>query len=156
MSGESELLRAQDYALKLLSYRERGRKEIQVRMERKAFEKDVIEKVLTYLETQKYLDDRRFAGFWAHDRLRKGYGKWRVILELREKGVNREIINGVVKEVYGAVDEMKMALDLLNRRGYDLGSREDKGAARRAAQFLGRRGFSFSVINEVMSRMVEY
>ncbi len=155
MSGESNFLAAQDYALKLLSYRERSSKEIQVRMERKGFEKDVIEEVLRYLESQKYLDDRRFAELWAHDRLRKGYGKWRVILELREKGVNQEIIDGVVKEVYGTVDEIGMALDLVNRRGYDLGSREDKGVARRASQFLRRRGFSFSVIREVMGRMLE-
>lgn len=155
MSGESNLLRAQDYALKLLSYRERSRKEIQVRMERKGFEKDVIEKVLRYLESQRYLDDRRFAEVWAHDRLKKGYGKWRVILELREKGVNQEIIDGVVKEVYATVDEIRMALDLVNKRGYDLESGEDKGVARRASQFLRRRGFSFSVIREVMSRMLE-
>jgi len=155
MSGESDLLRAQDYALKVLSYRERSRKEIQVRMERKGFEKDMIDKVLRYLESQKYLDDRRFAELWAHDCLRKGYGKWRVILELREKGVNQEIIDGVVKEVYATVDEIEMALELVNRRGYNLGSPEDKGVARRASQFLGRRGFSFSVIREVMSRMLE-
>ena len=155
MSGEWNLLRAQDYALKLLSYRERSRKEIQVRMERKGFEKEVIDKVLRYLESQKYLDDRRFAELWAHDRLRKGYGKWRVILELREKGVNQEIIDGVVKEVYATVDEIRMALDLVNKKGYNLESAEDKGVARRASQFLRRRGFSFSVIREVMGRMLE-
>jgi len=124
-------------------------------MKRKGFEEEVIEKVLGYLETQKYLDDRRFAELWAHDRLRKGYGKWRVILELRDKGVNQEIIDGVVKEVYATVDEIEMALDLVNKRGYDLESAEDKEVARRASQFLRRRGFPFSIIREVMSRMLE-
>ena len=98
MSGEFDLLQAQDYALKLLSYRERSSKEIQVRMERKGFEKDVIEEVLRYLESQKYLDDRRFAELWAHDRLRKGYGKWRVILELREKELTRKSLMGLSRK----------------------------------------------------------
>jgi len=152
MRGESDLSQAQDYALKLISYRERSREEIQVRMKRKGFEKDVIEEVLRYLESQKYLDDRRFAEVWAYDRLRKNYGRWRVIWELREKGVNQEIIDEVVKEIYSAVDEIGMALDLVNRKGYSLESAQDKGVARRASGFLRRRGFSFSVIREVMGR----
>jgi len=152
MRGESDLSQAQDYALKLISYRDRSREEIQVRMERKGFEKDVIEEVLRYLESQKYLDDRRFAEVWAYDRLRKNYGRRRVIWELREKGVNQEIIDEVVKEIYSAVDEIGMALDLVNRRGYSLESAQDKGVARRASGFLRRRGFSFSVIREVMGR----
>ena len=152
MRGESDLSQAQDYALKLISYRDRSREEIQVRMKRKGFEKDVIEEVLRYLESQKYLDDRRFAEVWAYDRLRKNYGRRRVIWELREKGVNQEIIDEVVKEIYSAVDEIGMALDLVNRRGYSLESAQDKGVARRASGFLRRRGFSFSVIREVMGR----
>ncbi len=152
MRGESDLSQAQDYALKLISYRERSREEIRVRMKRKGFEKDVIEEVLRYLESQKYLDDRRFAEVWAYDRLRKNYGRWRVIWELREKGVNQEIIDEVVKEIYSTVDEIGMALDLVNRKGYSLESAQDKGVARRASGFLRRRGFSFSVIKEVMGR----
>lgn len=152
MRGESDLSQAQDYALKLISYRERSREEIQVRMKRKGFEKDVTEEVLRYLESHKYLDDRRFAEVWAYDRLRKNYGRWRVIWELREKGVDQEIIDEVVKEIYSAVDEIGMALDLVNRKGYSLESAQDKGVARRASGFLRRRGFSFSVIREVMGR----
>ena len=152
MRGESDLSQAQDYALKLISYRDRSREEIQVRMKRQGFEKEVIEEVLRYLESQKYLDDRRFAEVWAYDRLRKNYGRWRVIWELREKGVNQEIIDEVVKEIYSAVDEIGMALDLVNRKGYNLESAQDKGVARRASGFLRRRGFSFSVIREVMGR----
>ncbi|TET30780.1 regulatory protein RecX, partial [Candidatus Aerophobetes bacterium] len=96
MTDKSDLSGAQDYALKLLGYRERSRQEIQVRMERKGFQREVIEKVLRYLEGQKYLDDRRFAELWTQGRLKKRYGKGRVILELREKGVNQEIIDEVV------------------------------------------------------------
>ena len=155
MTDESDLSQAEYYALKLLSYRERSREEIKARMERKGFQRNVIEKVLRCLERQKYLDDKRFAELWAHDRLRKGYGKWRVVSELREKGVNQEITDEVIKKIYSTVDEIGMALDLVKRRGYNLGSVEDQGAARRVSEFLRRRGFSFSVIREVMSRILE-
>jgi len=155
MSDKSDLLGAQDYALRLLGYRERSRQEIQARMERKGFQKEVIDKVLRYLESQKYLDDRRFAELWTHDRLRKGYGKWRVILELREKGVDQEIIDEVVKKTYSSVDEIGMALDLVKRKGYNLEWAEDQRVARRASEFLRRRGFSFSIIGEVMSRILK-
>ncbi len=155
MSHESDLSPAQDYALRLLSYRERSRQEVQARMERKGFQRDVIEKILRYLESQKYLDDKRFAELWTHNRLKRRYGKGRVILELREKGVNQEIIDEVVKKTYSTVDEIGMALDLVKRKGYNLESAEDQRALRRASGFLRRRGFSFSIIREVMSRVLK-
>jgi len=155
MSDKSDLSGAQDYALKLLGYRERSRQEIQVRMERKGFQREVIEKVLRYLESQKYLDDRRFAELWTQGRLKKRYGKGRVILELREKGVNQEIIDEVVKKAYSSVDEIGMALDLVKRKGYNLEWIEDQRVARRVSEFLRRRGFSFSVIGEVMDRILK-
>ncbi len=155
MSHESDLSPAQDYALRLLSYRERSRQEVQARMERKGFQRDVIEKILRYLESQKYLDDKRFAELWTHNRLKRRYGKGRVILELREKGVNQEIIDEVVKKTYSTVDEIGMALDLVKRKGYNLESAEDQRALRRASGFLRRRGFSFSIIREVMSRILK-
>jgi len=155
MSDKSDLSRAQDYTLKLLGYRERSRQEIQVRMERKGFQREVIEKVLRYLESQKYLDDRRFAELWTQGRLKKRYGKGRVILELREKGVNQEIIDEVVKKAYSSVDEIGMALDLVKRKRYNLEWAEDQRVARRVWEFLRRRGFSFSIIREVMSRILK-
>lgn len=154
MTDKSDLSGAQDYALKLLGYRERSRQEIQVRMERKGFQREVIEKVLRYLESQKYLDDRRFAELWTHNRLKRRYGKGRVILELREKGVNQEIIDEVVKKTYSSVDEIGMALDLVKRKGYNLEWIEDQRVARRVSEFLRRRGFSFSIIGEVMDRIL--
>jgi len=155
MTDKSDLSGAQDYALKLLGYRERSRQEIQVRMERKGFQREVIEKVLRYLEGQKYLDDRRFAELWTQGRLKKRYGKGRVILELREKGVNQEIIDEVVKKTYSSVDEIGMALDLVKRKGYNLEWAGDQRVARRVSGFLRRRGFSFSIIREVMSRILK-
>ncbi len=155
MSHESDLSPAQDYALKLLGYRERSRGEVQAKMERKGFQRDVIEKVLRYLESQKYLDDKRFAELWTHNRLKRRYGKGRVVLELREKGVNQEIIDEVVKKTYSTVDEIGMALDLVKRKGYNLESAEDQRALRRVSGFLRRRGFSFSIIREVMSRILK-
>jgi regulatory protein len=124
-------------------------------MERKGFQRDVIEKILRYLESQKYLDDKRFTELWTHNRLKRRYGKGRVVLELREKGVNQEIIDEVVKKTYSTVDEIGMALDLVKRKGYNLESAEDQRALRRASGFLRRRGFSFSIIREVMSRVLK-
>ena len=155
MSDKSNLSLAQDYALRLLGYRERSRREVQARMERKGFQREVIEKVLRYLESQKYLDDRRFAELWARDRLRRGYGKGWVMLQLRGKGVKEEIIDEVVKKTYSSVDEIGMALDLVKRKGYNLEWVKDQRVARRVWEFLRRRGFSFSIIREVMSRILK-
>ena len=50
-----------NYALKLLSYRQRSEKEMCDSLKRKGFDEDIINHTLEYCKERDYLNDRKFA-----------------------------------------------------------------------------------------------
>jgi len=143
------LTKACAYALKLLSYRERSEWEIRDRMRKKGYEDGLIEDVLRYLESHNFISDERFAQVWGENRIRRGYGRKRVYFELRQKGVEADLIDEVLDRLYSKVNEVEMALRLTKGKNFLL-KKGNKRTIRKICGFLKRRGFSSKVINEVL------
>src|SRR5712691_260056 len=88
-----ERKRALNSAYRSLARRAHSRYELQEKLERKKFSHDTIQAVLAELETKKFIDDRAFAMSFARNRLqRRQFGRDRVALELKAKGIAKELI----------------------------------------------------------------
>lgn len=143
------LNRAREYALRLLEYRERSEQEIKERMARKNYNERLIKSTIKSLKNHNLVNDRRFARMWAESCLRRSYGRWKVQADLNKKGIDREIVEEVLRESYSKVDEVQIALALIHKKWPFL--KEEKNALlRRVSDFLKRRGFPFEVIAEVI------
>jgi regulatory protein len=108
-----------------------------------------IEEALQDLESQGWLDDRRFAIEMASGPLtRKGYGPRRMRAELERRGVDEEIVEAAVAAVYeSTADELDAARRSLERRTKGPGDRAAAG------RFLERRGFSTGVILTILDEI---
>ena len=148
---QEEISKSRMYALKLLSYRERSRWEIKKRMERKGYQKEIIEDTLNYLKERDLINDERFAHIWIEERIRSGYGRRRIYYELSEKRVDKEIVDEFIKKLYPKVNEMSTALHLIEKNRRFL-KEEKNSRMRKISAFLERRGFPFDVINEVIEK----
>jgi regulatory protein len=143
------LNRAREYALRLLEYRERSEQEIEERMARKNYDERLIKSTIKSLKNHNLLNDRRFARMWAESCLRRSYGRWKVQSDLNKKGIDEEIVEEVLRESYSKVDEVQIALALIQKKWPFL--KEEKNTLlRRVSDFLKRRGFPFEVIAEVI------
>jgi regulatory protein len=106
---------------------------------------------LEKLREAKYLDDKEFAHDWALARVENhGYGPVRICQELKAKGIDDKIIDGIIKEIFAAEREKEIAQNVLQKKfkNEDLGNLR---ILRRAAGYLERRGFSSHVILELLS-----
>ena len=143
------LNRAREYALRLLEYRERSEQEIKERMARKNYNERLIKSTIKSLKNHNLVNDRRFARMWAESCLRRSYGRWKVQSDLSKKGIDEEIVEEVLRESYSKVDEVQIALALIQKKWPFL--KEEKNTLlRRVSDFLKRRGFPFEVIAEVI------
>ena len=143
------LNRAREYALRLLEYRERSEQEIKERMSRKNYNERLINSTIKSLKNHNLVNDRRFARMWAESCLRRSYGRWKVQSDLNKKGIDEEIVEEVLRESYSKVDEVQIALALIQKKWPFL--KEEKNTLlRRVSDFLKRRGFPFEVIAEVI------
>ena len=82
-------------AIHYLGYRPRSEAEVRQRLQRRGFDSDCTEKVLTQLKEQGLVDDTAFAHFWKENRESfSPRSQWLTRLELQRKGLDSSIIGG--------------------------------------------------------------
>lgn len=83
---KEEQLKANNYALNLLSFRARSEKEIKDKMLQKGYDLSIIDNTIQYLKEQGYLNDKEFAKAFIKDKMELShYGKNRIKVELLKK-----------------------------------------------------------------------
>lgn len=139
-----------DYIFRLLSFRERSEKELKDRMKSAGFEEDVIERSLKKAKDMGYLDDDRFAKHFAENKRLKGFGKYRVLAGLKEKGIHEDTIKQVLLPLSDE-EEIRQACMLLERKIKE----GDRGFIQRkdvekVHRFLLRKGYSYFIASKAL------
>jgi len=128
-----------------------------LRMKEKLSEKNenlsVVEKVLMRLESFGYIDDRAVTESVVRSFCRRGYGKSRIILKLREKKItDRKMIDDVLQSEGAEEKEAEGLKKIIEKRyeKYDTGTPPGR---KRFIDYLLRRGFRMeSILNELRTR----
>lgn len=146
--GADALRQCQKAALRLLSYRPRSETEMRERLGRR-FRRDVVEAVVLQLRQKEMVDDGAFATFWTENRQQFSPRSRRLLKrELRQKGIAPELID----ESLDGVDDGESAYRAAEKRGRGMHGEYD-AFRRKMGAFLGRRGFSYDVINSTVERV---
>ncbi|MBS1271699.1 MAG: Regulatory protein RecX [Candidatus Marinimicrobia bacterium] len=142
---------AKDAAFHLLKYRQRSVEEMRSRLLNKDFSNDVVAEVIDELRIDEYLNDEKFAMTYAEDQVaRKNIGPIRLKAELRKKQLPDKIIEKTVTQIYQKHDALELARDAAEKKKHSLRKVDYETAYRRLTSYLGRRGFSWDIINEVV------
>lgn len=138
---------AWNYALRLLNYRERSRRELVEKLEKRKFSGPTIKKTLDRLDALDLIDDEKFARLWVRSRIRfKPRASWLIRRELQEKGVDGELAGRVLEEEIPSGREEELARELAEERFRRYRKEEPVKARRKLYAFLARRGFSPEII----------
>jgi regulatory protein len=117
----------------------------------KEFDEAITEAVLADLARLGYVNDRQFAGQWASGRVRlRGFGRRRIEQELKNKGVDREIIRETLVEVFVDDTEIETAKKSAEKKLNTMKSVDRETRRRRLAGFLERKGFPHETIRAVL------
>ncbi|MEE9320546.1 MAG: regulatory protein RecX [Granulosicoccus sp.] len=128
-------------AVRLLSRRDHSQFELTRKLKRRGEHSDIaIESAMIELITANYLNDRRYAGLFAEQRMRRGYGPLSILSKLGERGIDKALAEYAVSTL--DTDWVEHAAVVLQRRfsESDLRNRETRQQAR-IARFLQSRGF---------------
>ncbi|HNQ17621.1 MAG TPA: regulatory protein RecX [Smithellaceae bacterium] len=149
---------AQQKAYRLLSLRPRSEKELKKKLREKGFSPPVVEEVLEKLRELKYLDDESFARQWARNlAVNKLWGNKKIILSLREKGIEGDLIGEAVEKARQEISEEEAAEFLVNKKksvkkGPELSPQKEK---QRIFQSLLRRGFPAGLILQKLGNIAQ-
>jgi regulatory protein len=137
-------------AIRYLGYRPRSETEVRQRLKKHGFTGDVTEKVITRLKEQGLVDDSAFARFWKDNRESfSPRSRRQTKMELTRKGLGSDVIEPVIKEI----DESDSAYRAALGRARRLPLVDYQAFRRRLGAYLGRRGFSYDIINETVARV---
>lgn len=156
LEAQEERTAARARALRYLEARERSRFEVEQRLRRYGYDEALVSDTLRWLEGLGYVDDRRFAEWFARAREGSAWGPRRLREELRRKGVPRTVVEETVGafDLTGEAEERTIAelVALVERRfGRELATDRER-AERRITGFLGRRGHDWDTIRSVLAR----
>ncbi len=148
-----------NYALKVLSGRAYSSGELRGKLRRRAEREEDVDAAMARLKDYGYLNDQRFAEGFAQARLsNEGFGKTRVMQDLRHRRVAPALAEKTVQKVYQDVDESALIEDWI-RRKYRTADREtlfqeDKDLASAYRRLL-RAGFRTGEIVRVLKRFAK-
>lgn len=153
MHTEEELY---EYAVGALARRMRSVAELK-RLMRQRVEaeteigKTLVELVIRRLKDQGYLNDAKYAAAYASFRRdNEKFGRYRVITDLKSKGVHGDVIGQAVETVYDEVNEEKQARDYLRRKR--LQKPADRKQTARIFRHLIRAGFGKKTIFAILKK----
>lgn len=155
MEPDEEFRRAWESGLRLLTYRERSRKELREKLTGKKYSPETVSAVIEKLERLELLDDEKFARLWVNSRINfNPRSAWLIAGELRRKGIAEETARRVLGEMLPPEREREAARELAESRARLYRSEPPPTARRKLFAFLARRGFPSDLVLAIVNETV--
>ena len=147
--------RVKEAALVLLNYRMRSKKELRLRLIKKGYSKDIIEKVINELEKKGWIDDEKFGLAFSKDQIsRNKIGPIALKYKLREFLDSIDLINQISTKIYSEIEIESIILQLLQK--YIPGNiNSDEKLRRKLINKLKRKGHYWQDIDETLTKYLD-
>jgi regulatory protein len=137
-------------AMLFLSYRARSESEIRQNLRKHEIPEAVIEQTLERLRKDGLANDNQFARTWVENRTAfRPRSRRMMAVELRQKGLADEAVSSAIE----SVDDEALAYEAAQKRAARLKDLAWMEFRKKLSDFLARRGFSYSVIAPVVTRV---
>lgn len=142
--------RAYQQAMLFLSYRARSESEIRQNLRKHEIPESVIDLTLDRLRQDGLANDDEFAQAWVENRSTfRPRSRRMLAMELRQKGLDDESMQSALKNV----DDEPLAYEAAKKRATRFKDLEWSEFRKKLSDFLARRGFSYSVVAPVVTRI---
>jgi regulatory protein len=142
-------------ALHFLSFRPRSEKEVRDSLLKKDAPEEIIERVIARLKEHKFVRDEDFAKWFIENRLRFRPKSINIIkLELKQKGIERDIIDSAILEIQNSdvvdveVNDLDSAKKLVAKRIEKYQGQDKQVIYQKLGSYLARRGFNWDTIKK--------
>jgi regulatory protein len=151
LQAEDESEIAYQKALHFLSYRPRSSAEVRQNLAKRGTPEALVEETVNRLQRAGLINDQEFARAWVENRNTfRPRSKSALRMELRRKGLSDEIVQPVLDE---QVDEEALAFEAARKYARRLIGLEWLEFRRKLCGFLARRGFSYTTLSPVVSKV---
>lgn len=155
LKKESEILKCENETARLLSIREHSIRELILKLKRKKFSQDTIDRVIKEFKSMGHLNDFRLAKNYAEILIkRKPSGKSYICAFLQKKYFDRDLSERVAEMVLSEIDEDHQAELALKQKLRQYAKIELESASRKAYNYLSRRGFGYNAAKNAVEKLL--
>ena len=151
INENTKLAESKKAIFRLLKYRPRSENEIRIKLRDKEFSPDIIQQTVEYFKKIGAINDQQFAIGWIRSRLNKPLGAYRIGRELRQKGIDDDMIAATLADASQDYDEDAAVVSLAQKRLKKYKAIDPLAARRRLYGYLARRGFSNGAIMKALN-----
>ncbi len=144
--------KALNYAFKLLSYRDRSKKEIYDRLLQKGYPESIANETIDYLKEKGFIDDVKLAASLKRNAIEKKHlGKRGVINFLVNRGIPVEIVNTIE---YDEREYLEAAKRLAEKKLRIMVNADRETVKKKIWGSLSRKGFSADIISKTIKSTI--
>ena len=144
---------AKQILVKQLAASAKSRHQLAQALTKRAVPDEAAEEALDRFAELGYIDDAAFARAWVESRQRsRGLAASALRRELRDKGIDRELIDEVVADAVSDDDERAAARLLVEKKLRSMRGVDNDTATRRLVGMLSRKGYGPGVAYDVVRR----
>jgi regulatory protein len=138
------------YSMDLCSKQERCKSEIREKLLKSGLNETDIEKVLSALEKERFIDESRYASMYANDKLRlNGWGRIKIRHMLYHKKIPAGIIDGALAGMDGTEYEETIRKELAKKKKSIRGGNA-WDVRNKLFRFASQRGFESEIIRKIL------
>ena len=105
-----------DFAKKLLLKRPYSESDLRHRLQRKQIKEDDINNIVNELKSLNLIDDERYSYYLLDVYNSKLYGKYKIVHLLKEKNINKDIIDNIIFDDKDEISKAKILLEKLEKK----------------------------------------
>ena len=135
-----------------LSRRMHSKKELRDKLKAKGYNNEYIDKIIFELEDKNYLNDDIFARQVVSDEINlKKNGPVLIKNKLLKKGIENSLISLIIDELYDEKMQYQNCLYIAEKKHNSLKRNDDRSLRNKLGRFLIQKGYSWEMINRVIS-----
>ena len=144
-----------EYALRLIAFKDRTKKELLSKLKEKNYEEIQIEETVEFLICYGYINDKKYAEKFVIDAINlKKWGKQRIESELLRRGISKDIIRRAIESF--CPQDMRESLTEQMKSRYENADLSDIKERTRIFNYYARRGFSCEEIKGALNSICAF
>lgn len=139
-----------EQAWRFLSRREHSRNELRDKLLQKAFDKDLVDQILSDLIKRDYLNDQRYTRLMINDEINlKRNGPLLIKNKLLKKGIQINLVNEMLEELYHENLQFNNCKELVEKKLKMLNKLDPLPQKKRLVSYLTQKGYSWEIIGRI-------
>ena len=149
------MINLREYALRLITVKDRTKKEIIGKLREKNYDDTEIEKEIEFLQSYGYINDEKYAEKFVLDAINlKKWGKRRIESELLHRGISKDTVSDVIERLFPEDVRERLVGEIERRyKGADLSNIKERT---RIFNYYARRGFSVDEIKGALNSLCAF